>query len=55
MFHGYKEGLVTFAPTYKYQVGTQMFVNETPSFTDRILWRRKGLGLEGIYKARVFF
>jgi len=41
IFQDFKEGDIKFLPTYKYQVGTQLFDNKkmrTPSWTDRILY-----------------
>ncbi|KAK3275918.1 hypothetical protein CYMTET_15982 [Cymbomonas tetramitiformis] len=37
----FEEGLITFRPTYRYDIGTREFSNhkmQSPSFTDRILW-----------------
>eukprot|EP01132_Coremiostelium_polycephalum_P002758 gene2758-3432_t len=43
VFIGYKEEPLNFAPTYKYDVGTQIYdtseKNRTPSWCDRILYR----------------
>ena len=41
MFVGFKEGMINFAPTHKYEPGTQKFVQDIPKYADRILWRRK--------------
>ncbi len=45
VFLGFKEGDVTFAPTYKYDVGTLTYdtseKQRVPSWTDRILWKGK--------------
>ena len=45
-FTGYKEGTITFLPTYKYDIGTTGVFDSsekkrTPSYCDRILWRMK--------------
>ncbi|CAI6364352.1 unnamed protein product [Macrosiphum euphorbiae] len=43
VFRGFQEGPLTFAPTYKYDPGTEMFdttaKQRTPSYTDRILFK----------------
>ncbi|VVC45340.1 Endonuclease/exonuclease/phosphatase,Inositol polyphosphate-related phosphatase [Cinara cedri] len=43
VFKGFQEGPLTFAPTYKYDPGTEMFdtsaKQRTPSYTDRILFK----------------
>lgn len=43
VFRGFQEGPLTFAPTYKYDPGTEMFdtsaKQRTPSYTDRILYK----------------
>jgi len=41
-FPGYKEGKITFLPTYKFQINTSNYDNiieRVPSYTDRILYR----------------
>eukprot|EP01134_Creolimax_fragrantissima_P002331 CFRG2331T1 len=39
-FQNYAEGRITFVPTYKYVVGTDMYTAErVPSWTDRVLYR----------------
>ncbi|XP_022201559.2 inositol polyphosphate 5-phosphatase E [Nilaparvata lugens] len=48
-FPGFREGPLTFAPTYKYDPGTQTYdtshKQRTPSYTDRILFKcRPGAG-----------
>jgi len=45
-FKGYKEGKISFLPTYKYDVGTLGVFDSSekqrgPSFCDRILWKMK--------------
>ncbi|KAF8469095.1 Endonuclease/exonuclease/phosphatase [Kalaharituber pfeilii] len=45
-FIGYKEGKITFLPTYKYDVGTLGVFDSSekkrgPSYCDRVLWRMK--------------
>ncbi|KAI5076472.1 hypothetical protein GOP47_0008537 [Adiantum capillus-veneris] len=51
-FDGWKEGVIAFAPTYKYAVNSYCYVGEgakpgekrrTPAWCDRILWHGKGL------------
>ncbi|XP_050423119.1 inositol polyphosphate 5-phosphatase E isoform X2 [Adelges cooleyi] len=43
IFRGFQEGPLTFAPTYKYDPGTEIFdtsaKQRTPSYTDRILYK----------------
>lgn len=43
VFRGFQEGPLTFAPTYKYDPGTETFDSSakqrTPSYTDRILFK----------------
>lgn len=43
VFREFQEGPIRFAPTYKYDVGTDFYDTSekarTPSYTDRILWR----------------
>ena len=43
VFMGFKEGRITFPPTYKYDPGTLVFdtseKRRVPSYTDRILWK----------------
>lgn len=53
VFNGFKEGLIMFAPTYKYSQNSDAYAGETvkskkkrrtPAWCDRILWR--GCGIE---------
>uniref|UniRef100_A0A914Y664 Inositol polyphosphate-related phosphatase domain-containing protein n=1 Tax=Panagrolaimus superbus TaxID=310955 RepID=A0A914Y664_9BILA len=38
-FHDFKEGIISFPPTYKFAVGTQTYAkHRVPSYTDRILF-----------------
>ena len=43
VFREFNEGLINFPPTYKYDVGSDVYDTSekarTPSYTDRILWR----------------
>uniref|UniRef100_A0A0D9X800 Inositol polyphosphate-related phosphatase domain-containing protein n=1 Tax=Leersia perrieri TaxID=77586 RepID=A0A0D9X800_9ORYZ len=52
-FDGWREGHVTFAPTYKYHLNSDCFYGcekkeqqRAPAWCDRILWRGKGLRQE---------
>ncbi|TYZ61130.1 hypothetical protein PybrP1_008848 [[Pythium] brassicae (nom. inval.)] len=46
-FRGFKEGAITFPPTYKYQAGTAQYEKRpekklrAPAWCDRVLWRAK--------------
>lgn len=44
-FKGFKEAKINFMPTYKYDVGTQLFDTSSkqraPAYTDRILYKHK--------------
>lgn len=38
----YSEGPINFAPTYKYEIGTNKYDRaHIPSYTDRVLWSSK--------------
>jgi inositol polyphosphate 5-phosphatase INPP5B/F len=45
VFHSFKEGTLSFPPTYKYQPGTDLYENRAdkklraPAWCDRILWK----------------
>lgn len=45
IFHGFKEGLLSFPPTYKYQPGSDLYEQRpdkklrAPAWCDRVLWR----------------
>ncbi|GKB59113.1 type I inositol polyphosphate 5-phosphatase 2-like protein isoform X1 [Tanacetum coccineum] len=52
VFEGWKEGVIDFPPTYKYEVNSDRYVGEnpkegekrrTPAWCDRILWLGKGI------------
>lgn len=52
VFSGWKEGLITFPPTYKYEMNSDRYVGEnpkegekkrSPAWCDRILWSGKGI------------
>eukprot|EP00299_Pterocystis_sp_00344_P005082 c16408_g1_i1.p1 GENE.c16408_g1_i1~~c16408_g1_i1.p1 ORF type:complete len:541 (-),score=152.07 c16408_g1_i1:136-1620(-) len=47
VFVGYEEAPITFAPTYKYDVGTDVYDSSekkrTPAWCDRVLWRGDGV------------
>ncbi|XP_022892762.1 type I inositol polyphosphate 5-phosphatase 2-like isoform X1 [Olea europaea var. sylvestris] len=52
VFDGWKEGLISFAPTYKYEINSDRYVGETPkegekkrspAWCDRVLWLGKGI------------
>ncbi|KAL6952656.1 Type I inositol polyphosphate 5-phosphatase 2 [Sarracenia purpurea var. burkii] len=52
VFDGWKEGPITFPPTYKYEFNSDRYVGETPregekkrspAWCDRILWLGKGI------------
>lgn len=52
VFEGWKEGLINFPPTYKYEVNSDKYVGEdtqegekkrSPAWCDRILWLGKGI------------
>lgn len=44
-FYGYKEGIIAFAPTYRYDIGTDNYDTSekyrAPAWTDRILYKGK--------------
>ncbi|XP_021852953.2 type I inositol polyphosphate 5-phosphatase 2 [Spinacia oleracea] len=52
VFDGWKEGAITFPPTYKYEINSDRYVGEnpkegekrrSPAWCDRILWSGKGI------------
>ncbi|CAK9173364.1 unnamed protein product [Ilex paraguariensis] len=52
VFDGWKEGMIDFAPTYKYEINSDRYVGEnpkegekkrSPAWCDRILWIGKGI------------
>lgn len=49
VFGGFKEGVLGFAPTYKYDVGTVVYdtseKQRVPAWTDRVLYRGAGIEL----------
>ncbi|TPX55598.1 hypothetical protein PhCBS80983_g05190 [Powellomyces hirtus] len=49
-FHDFNEAAITFAPTFKYDIGTNTFdtseKKRTPSFCDRILWFQNPLHVD---------
>ncbi|KAF9168941.1 inositol polyphosphate 5-phosphatase [Mortierella sp. AD010] len=46
-FYGYKEGIIAFPPTYRYDIGTNNYDTSekyrAPAWTDRILYRGRGI------------
>ncbi|XP_028762494.1 type I inositol polyphosphate 5-phosphatase 2 isoform X1 [Neltuma alba] len=52
VFDGWKEGLINFPPTYKYEINSDRYIGEnpkegekrrSPAWCDRILWMGKGI------------
>ncbi|XP_054809801.1 type I inositol polyphosphate 5-phosphatase 2-like [Prosopis cineraria] len=50
VFDGWKEGLINFPPTYKYEINSNRYVGDnpkgkkrSPAWCDRILWRGRGI------------
>ncbi|MED6167715.1 hypothetical protein PIB30_005339 [Stylosanthes scabra] len=52
VFDGWREGLINFPPTYKYEINSDRYVGEnpkegekkrSPAWCDRILWQGKGI------------
>ncbi|CAI9290614.1 unnamed protein product [Lactuca saligna] len=52
VFEGWKEGVINFPPTYKYEINSDHYIGEipkegekrrTPAWCDRILWKGKGI------------
>ncbi|XP_047964365.1 type I inositol polyphosphate 5-phosphatase 2-like [Salvia hispanica] len=51
VFDGWKEGMINFAPTYKYEINSDRYVGQnpkgekkrSPAWCDRILWFGKGI------------
>lgn len=52
VFDGWKEGMINFAPTYKYEINSDVYVGQnpkegekkrSPAWCDRILWFGKGI------------
>ncbi|KAK4260272.1 hypothetical protein QN277_003412 [Acacia crassicarpa] len=50
VFDGWKEGLINFSPTYKYETNSDKYFGEnpkgkkrSPAWCDRILWRGRGI------------
>lgn len=39
VFNGFEEAVITFPPTFKYEIGSMKFKDRVPSYTDRILYR----------------
>ena len=52
VFHGFQEGMLTFAPTYKYQPGTDLYETRAekklraPAWCDRILYKNANKDLQ---------
>ena len=48
VFSGWNEAPITFAPTYKYDFGTDIYDSSEkariPAYCDRVLWQREGEG-----------
>lgn len=57
VFAGFEEGPLVFRPTYKYDNGTDVYdtseKQRVPSWTDRILWKGKGVKLVKYDRAEV--
>ncbi|CAI9772450.1 unnamed protein product [Fraxinus pennsylvanica] len=52
VFDGWKEGVINFAPTYKYEINSDRYIGEnpkegekkrSPAWCDRVLWLGKGI------------
>jgi hypothetical protein len=58
-FPFYREGRITFDPTYKYDVGTDAYDSSEkariPAWCDRVLWRGDGLALRAYQTAPLRF
>ncbi|EFJ34077.1 hypothetical protein SELMODRAFT_451408 [Selaginella moellendorffii] len=60
VFHGWQEGAIEFAPTYKYKANSTEYSNggekqRTPAWCDRVLWKGKGLRQINYYRTEYTF
>lgn len=62
VFEGWKEGPITFPPTYKYEINSDRYVGEnpkegekrrSPAWCDRILWSGKGIKQHSYKRAEI--
>ncbi|KAA8522090.1 hypothetical protein F0562_012596 [Nyssa sinensis] len=62
VFYGWKEGMINFPPTYKYEINSDRYVGEnpkegekkrSPAWCDRILWLGKGINQLSYKRAEI--